>query len=205
MYLSTNIRYLRLSYNLTKSELANKVSKSISTIERWEAGTGKPDIDMILRLATIFKVMVDILLFVDLQSVNVSRHNHDENKAEDNGFLKKLYNYQSQFPAVCINDSDKKVVYVNAEYSRQTGYSLKEIKGKKFPQYMQANNYPSDKSCDIREKLDSKQPLYTEMELTFGKSKKQLNCQTHIISFNSGFISFAKFEPVIDKSIPFYL
>lgn len=61
MSLSANIRMLRKSLGLTQSEFAERVNKTLRTVQIWEAGTGLPNRNNINEIARIFDVNVQWL------------------------------------------------------------------------------------------------------------------------------------------------
>lgn len=87
-------------------------------------------------------------------------------KLPENGdevFLKPLKDLKKEFPAICIADRNGKVVKINDEYSEQTGYLLKEIKGKRPGDYLRHTDFPGDFRNKIRLFLDSKDPFYKQI------------------------------------------
>ena len=62
-YITGNvIKELRNQYNMTQSELAEKLSVSAKTISKWETGKGYPDITLLEPIAEIFSISVTELL-----------------------------------------------------------------------------------------------------------------------------------------------
>ena len=63
-----NLKYLREAHNMTQSDLADKMGfKSTSTVGKWETGENKPRYEGMIKLAQIFNVPVDRLMYEDLQ------------------------------------------------------------------------------------------------------------------------------------------
>ena len=60
--ISSRIRYLRQSNNLTQKELGNKLFKSESTIRMWELGKSEPDLQTVKQLAIILNTTSEFIL-----------------------------------------------------------------------------------------------------------------------------------------------
>ena len=60
--LSTNIKELRKSHNLTQEQLAEAMNVTVGTVSKWESASSSPDIEMIVELADFFHISVDVLL-----------------------------------------------------------------------------------------------------------------------------------------------
>ncbi len=56
------IKELREKNNLSQADLANKLAVTKQAISKWENGRGIPDIEMLKRLSTTFKVNIDDLV-----------------------------------------------------------------------------------------------------------------------------------------------
>ena len=58
-----NLKEIRKKSNFSRSQLAQKISYSEKAIEKWEAGSSLPPVTTICKLANLFGVTVDSLLF----------------------------------------------------------------------------------------------------------------------------------------------
>ena len=56
------IKTLRIENNLSRSELADKLSVSTRLISYWENGKRECDFDMLIKISELFSVSVDFLL-----------------------------------------------------------------------------------------------------------------------------------------------
>ena len=54
MITGENIKRLRKKYNLTQTELANKIDRTLRTVQKYEAGEILPPIDIIYKINDIF-------------------------------------------------------------------------------------------------------------------------------------------------------
>lgn len=60
MYLSENIRYLRLRKGFSQEYVANMLGyKSFTTIQKWESGVSEPPIKKLQELSKLFDVDID--------------------------------------------------------------------------------------------------------------------------------------------------
>lgn len=59
------IKNLRLSYNLSQVQLANKLSVSKQTVSNWENNNILPSIEMLVKLSDFFSVSADFLLEIE--------------------------------------------------------------------------------------------------------------------------------------------
>lgn len=59
---SKRLNELRLENELTRSQLAEKLSVSVRLISYWENGQRECDFDMLIKIADLFSVSVDYLL-----------------------------------------------------------------------------------------------------------------------------------------------
>lgn len=59
------LKELRISKNLTQSELGKQLNCSYAAIAKWEAGTRDPSIDNLINLAKLFNVTIDSLVGMD--------------------------------------------------------------------------------------------------------------------------------------------
>ncbi len=60
--LNERIKNLRLSHNLTQKQLADVLSISMLSMQRFEYGTRRPSLDTIITLANYFDVSIDYLV-----------------------------------------------------------------------------------------------------------------------------------------------
>ena len=62
------IRKYRKEKNITQSELAEAVQRSITTISHIEVGSGKPELNTVVRIANVLGVSMDMLLCDSLKN-----------------------------------------------------------------------------------------------------------------------------------------
>ena len=63
--LNDNIKQLRLSHNMTQTELAERLGVSKQCVSNWENDYIQPSIEMLIKIAEFFKVSTDLLLDLD--------------------------------------------------------------------------------------------------------------------------------------------
>ena len=71
--LSENIKRLRTERGMTQKEFAKALSVTPQSVSRWENGQAYPDIEILPRIAEIFKVSLDMLMGTDLSFVQRKR------------------------------------------------------------------------------------------------------------------------------------
>ena len=59
---SEQLSALRLEFNLSRSQLAEKLNGSVRLISYWENGQRECDFDMLIKIADLFSVSIDYLL-----------------------------------------------------------------------------------------------------------------------------------------------
>lgn len=70
--LSKRIFELRLSYNWTQVQLAQKLGVTKQTVSNWENDNIQPSIDMLIKISNIFNVSTDYMLgLTPTNSINV--------------------------------------------------------------------------------------------------------------------------------------
>jgi len=68
MYLAENIRFLREQAGMTQAEFAEKLGGvSQSAVGNWETGKREPNISTVIRIADIFRVILDDLILQQLR------------------------------------------------------------------------------------------------------------------------------------------
>lgn len=60
--LSDKIKALRKEYNMTQSDLAQKLNVAQGSVAMWETDKRTPDVEMLKKLSTCFNVSVDYLI-----------------------------------------------------------------------------------------------------------------------------------------------
>ena len=70
------IRKYRMEKNMSQSELAEAVQRSNTTISHIETGSGKPELNTVVRIANVLGVSVDMLLCDSLENA-VSAYSSD--------------------------------------------------------------------------------------------------------------------------------
>lgn len=78
-FFASNLKYLRLKFNMTQLDLAHKLGrKGTSTISEWEKGKYQPKKETLHELTIIFKIRLDDLLYRDLTSYPLSSQQESE-------------------------------------------------------------------------------------------------------------------------------
>ena len=63
--LNEKIKKLRLSYNLSQVDIANRLGVSKQCVSNWENDNVQPSIEMLVKIAKLFNVSADYLLDLD--------------------------------------------------------------------------------------------------------------------------------------------
>ena len=61
-YFGENLHYLRISNDMTQTDLANKLDITHQTISNYEHGNRYCDLDMLIQISELFNVSIDDLL-----------------------------------------------------------------------------------------------------------------------------------------------
>lgn len=59
---SDHLKMLRLENNLSRSQLAEKLSVSVRLVSYWENGERECNFDMLIKIADFFSISIDFLL-----------------------------------------------------------------------------------------------------------------------------------------------
>ena len=103
--LGNRIRELRMKYNLTQAELANQVGVSKATITAYEGDLRQPSYDVLIRLASVFRVSIDSLVLnrseyvLDVSGLGPEQINR----------VKDYIRYLKEDELLCILRSNEKV------------------------------------------------------------------------------------------------
>lgn len=66
-YISTNIKYLRITRGVTQEQLAKVCNKGYTAIGNWEKGIREPSAVDLANIANFFNVSIDDLIKKDLR------------------------------------------------------------------------------------------------------------------------------------------
>lgn len=58
-----NLKYYRTKYNLTQKQLAEQIGYTEKSVSQWERGNALPTMEIFLKLAQVFKISLDELMF----------------------------------------------------------------------------------------------------------------------------------------------
>ncbi|MCB6182351.1 helix-turn-helix domain-containing protein [Leeia sp. TBRC 13508] len=78
LLLGGRLRDARERLSLSRSECADQIGVSISTLQAWEIGEREPDATKIARLARLYKVSTDELLLGEVLASKQIQHRHDQ-------------------------------------------------------------------------------------------------------------------------------
>lgn len=73
--------------------------------------------------------------------------------------------------SVIITNADEEIEYVNPGFCKMTGYRFEEVKGRRPGDFLQGELTDKETKAQIRESLDKREPLYTEI-LNYTKNGK---------------------------------
>lgn len=92
--LTSNLVFMRYKHGYTMEALAEIISVSRQTVAKWETGESYPDIMNCMKLATLYKVSLDELVYKPLREALSNEVSSDINKIcgvldiEENGVIK---------------------------------------------------------------------------------------------------------------------
>lgn len=61
--IANNLQYYRKSLNLTQADVADAINYSDKSVSKWERGDGLPDIEVLSKLAELFNVTINDLVY----------------------------------------------------------------------------------------------------------------------------------------------
>lgn len=109
LYLSNNIRVLRRDQELSQEGLAKKLLISRASLAKYEGGINEPSLAVTLRISRYFNISVDVLLTVDLNSVNL-------------GWGKTTNGFHPMMMPVQVDHTGQNMIEV-VPHSAQAGYT----------------------------------------------------------------------------------
>jgi transcriptional regulator with XRE-family HTH domain len=68
MHFGNNVNYLRKLMKMSQDDIAAHFNVKRSTISGWEGGSSTPNFDTLVKLAQIFEVTIDALIYTDLEA-----------------------------------------------------------------------------------------------------------------------------------------
>jgi len=72
MYISKNLKYLRVSKKINQEEVANILGKKKAVVSQYERGASLPPSDVLVKLAQLFEVSLDDFVFRDIEKEGTS-------------------------------------------------------------------------------------------------------------------------------------
>lgn len=72
MHIGKNLKALRVSRNLVQSSVAETLGVKTETISGYERGKGFPSFEMLIKLAELYQVSLDDLVFRDIEHEGLS-------------------------------------------------------------------------------------------------------------------------------------
>jgi len=111
------------------------------------------------KLLTILRVFEEYNPQWLLLGIGKMKSNH--NKQAD--LLRPFIEIRGKYPAICVINKKGKVVYINDVYTKQTGFKLNEIKGKKPSDYLRCSEFPIEMDLKLQKILLTKSAAYEEI------------------------------------------
>ena len=78
--ITNNLMFMRHKNGYTMEALAEIISVSRQTVAKWESGESYPDIMNCMKLATLYKITLDELVYKPLSETQASEFSSDQNK-----------------------------------------------------------------------------------------------------------------------------
>lgn len=83
-YLATNLRFLRVRYNVSNREIAEILGyKSPAAITKWEASISEPPLSVLMQLSSYYHVSLDELVSINLSAFYDIRSENLENSPDE--------------------------------------------------------------------------------------------------------------------------
>lgn len=115
--------------------------------EIWISASYNPVLDLTGRVVRVVKAATDITNEIALRK-EVAMISLVANETDN---------------SVIITDANEKIEYVNPGFTKMTGYTLEEVRGKKPGDFLQGQLTSAETKREIRESINSQKPLYTEI------------------------------------------
>lgn len=201
MDIGKNIRFLRISKELTQEELSSLLDVSVATIRFWEAGTKLPSLKAIISLCEVFKISSDnligikqntnnnILQTLDDQEVSLLR---DYRTLDD--FGREAVNSICSIEKKRITDSDKPSAITSPNLVNRIKYipyySMTSAAGYAFPEENEDfelipvdDNIPTQADFAVKIQGESMMPYIHDGDIVFVKrTNRLLNGEVGIFS-----------------------
>lgn len=72
MYISKNLKYLRVSKKINQEEVGNILGKKKAVVSQYERGSTLPPIDVLIQMTQLFEVSLDDLIFRNIEKEGTS-------------------------------------------------------------------------------------------------------------------------------------
>ena len=105
--ITDNLIFMRHKHGYTMEALAEIISVSRQTVAKWESGESYPDIMNCMKLATLYKITLDELVYKPLKEAQMDEYSSEGNKIC--GVLDVAENGAVYLPEVLLEMFDMKV------------------------------------------------------------------------------------------------
>jgi DNA-binding XRE family transcriptional regulator len=105
--ITDNLIFMRHKHGYTMEALAEIISVSRQTVAKWESGESYPDIMNCMKLATLYKITLDELVYKPLKEAQMNEYSSGGNKIC--GVLDVAENGAVYLPEVLLEMFDMKV------------------------------------------------------------------------------------------------
>lgn len=113
-YFCENLRFLRISLNISQKEISNYLNLNPSSYSNYESGRREPSIDLIIKICTLLNIKIDKLLTENLSNDKTFIEYIKKTFLSDTEINKKLKNINENEQSKLISDlKEKKIFYYN--------------------------------------------------------------------------------------------
>lgn len=138
MVFSKNLRYLRLKNDMSQDQLAEILGyKTYTTIQKWESGKSEPNMDVIIKLANLWKLSIDDLVTKDLEANRYDYYDSVKNIGDNILFV---------YRKICVDQEaikfEEPIMFIKNPYDiENTGLFALEVHGDSMNQVVSEGFY----------------------------------------------------------------
>ena len=180
MELGKKIASLRKTRNITQAQLAEYLSVNPQTISRWEADGGTPDVMLLPKIASFFRVSLDELFGItDMEQINNLVYKYSVLRDE------KSFEEVMRSMEIALNSLGEELQEARGDKKEDIKQKMQQIKAWKVHIYIQKSRGAlerAEKELDeLRNEIDARNPLYLPLKLQKQQFRIQMGDSVNIL------------------------